>query len=584
MPHTLADAPDLVTLFRERVAERPDAEAVAFLADPSDVAGGMARWSYARLDEEARGRAAWLRDRLAPGSRVLLLHPSGLEFAAALLGCLYAGMIAVPAPLPGRYRHHRRRLAAIAGDSGAAAVLTTARDLDEVRGWMAEAAAELPAAAGTPLGEGKLPVGAGDEPGFGDPRGWEPVPPDRSATALLQYTSGSTGAPKGVVIQHDQVLFNAAEGVRELRWHGHAGGWLPLYHDMGLNQLLWPLLNGDRCVLMEPSAFVRRPARWLRLIDVHDVHMSFAPNFAFELCVRKVRDEELAGLDLSRWHLAGCGSEPIDPRVLDAFADRFASAGFRREALAPVYGLAEATVYVSGRPGRPPVTRRVDLEALAAGAFTPAAPGRPAREVVSCGAPTGTCEIRIVDPASHEVLPEGRLGEIWLRGRSVSPGYWGRDDNAPIFAAVTAGGIGGHLRTGDLGTLHEGELYVHGRLKDMIIVHGRNVYPQDVEQELRARHPELGKAGAVFGGPDAAAAESAVVVTHEVAGVPADRLPALAAEIRHTVGREFGVGVAAVALLKPGSVPRTTSGKVRRSAMRDLFHEGRLTPLYQDAH
>ncbi|TMQ95630.1 fatty acyl-AMP ligase [Actinomadura soli] len=576
MTHSLSDAPDLVTLFRDRVAAHPDAEALAFLADPSDLTGGMVRWSYARLDEEARGRAAWLRERLAPGSRVLLLHPSGPEFAAALLGCLYAGMIAVPAPLPGRYRHHRRRLAAIAGDSGAAAVLTTGRDLGEVREWIADVAAEAPLAG--------VPVGAGDEPRFGDPGAWEPVRLDRSTTALLQYTSGSTGAPKGVVIRHDHILFNAAEGIGELRWHGHAGGWLPLYHDMGLNQLLWPLLNGDRCVLMEPSAFVRRPVRWLQLIDVHDVHMSFAPNFAYELCVRKVRDEDLAGLDLSRWHLAGCGSEPIDPRVLAAFADRFAPAGFRREALAPVYGLAEATVYVSGRPGRPPVTRRVDLDALAEGAFTPAAPGRPAREVVSCGPPTGTCDVRVVDPASREVLPEGRLGEIWLRGRSVSPGYWGRDDNAATFDAATADGIGGHLRTGDLGALHDGELYVHGRLKDMIIVHGRNVYPQDVEQELRARHPELGKAGAVFGGPDAAAPESAVVVTHEVAGVPADRLPSLAAEIRHTVGREFGVGVAAVALLKPGSVPRTTSGKVRRSAMRDLFHGGGLTPLYQDSH
>ncbi|GAA4236746.1 fatty acyl-AMP ligase [Actinomadura meridiana] len=577
MKYGLTDAPDLVTLFRDRVAAEPDTEAIAFLADSSDLSGGLVRWSYARLDAEARGRAAWLGEHLPRGSRVLLLHPGGLEFAAALFGCLYAGMIAVPAPLPGRYRHHRRRLAAIAEDSGAAAILTTAKELPEVREWMAD------------VGVAAIPVVAGDEPTDTDPPSLaDPVALDRTTTALLQYTSGSTGAPKGVVVRHDQLLFNAAEGMPALRWHGRAGGWLPLYHDMGLNQLIWPLLHGDGCVLMDPIAFVRRPVSWLRLIDAHDINMSFAPNFAFELCVRKVRDEDAAALDLSRWHLAGCGSEPIDPTVLTAFAAKFAVSGFRAEALAPVYGLAEATVYVSGHPGRPPVTHRVDLDALARGAFVPAASDdRQAREVVSCGPPTGACEVRVVDPETREELPEGQLGEIWLRGRSISPGYWRRDDeNAEVFGAVTATGEGCHLRTGDLGALYEGELYVHGRIKDMIIVHGRNVYPQDIEQELRAQHPELGKAGVVFGGPGTVVGAedeaSAVVVTHEVSKVPADRLPALAAEIRNTVGREFGISVTAVALLKPGAVLRTTSGKVRRSAMRDLFREGRLTALYQD--
>ncbi|GLZ14919.1 AMP-binding protein [Actinomadura sp. NBRC 104425] len=567
------DAPDLVTLLRDRVAAHPDADAIAYLADPADLTGGLVRWSYARLDEEARGRAAWLRERLPAGSRVLLLHPNGLEFAAAMLGCLYAGMIAVPAPLPGRHRHHRRRLAAIANDCGAAAVLTTSADLPEVRDWMAD------------VGGPAIPVAAGDRPGFADPRDWTPVPLDRSTTAMLQYTSGSTGDPKGVVLQHDQLLFNAAEGAPVLRWRGRSGGWLPLYHDMGIgSQLLWPLIFGGSSVLMTPTAFIRRPVRWLQLIDVHGLNISFAPNFAFELCVRKVADDEAAALDLSRWHLAGCGSEPIDPRVLAAFADKFAVSGFRREALAPAYGMAEATVYVTGRPGRAPVTRHIDPDALARGVFTPAPGDRQAREVVSCGPPTGVCEVRIVDPATREVLPEGRLGEIWLRGRSVSPGYWRRADNAGVFDAVTAAGDGGYLRTGDLGVLYDGELYVHGRLKDMIIVHGRNVYPQDVEQELRAQHPELGKAGAVFAGPGPVLGgdDSAVVVAHEVANVPGDRMPALAAAIRHTVAREFGIGVATVALLRPGAVLRTTSGKVRRSAMRDLFREGRLASLYQD--
>jgi acyl-CoA synthetase (AMP-forming)/AMP-acid ligase II len=573
MVNALTDAPDLVTLFRERVAAMPEADAVMHVTDPRDISGGLVRWSYAQLDREARARAAWLRARLPTGSRVLLLHPNGLEFAAALFGCLYAGMIAVPAPLPGSYRHHRRRLAAIAADSGAAAVLTTSAELAEVRDWAAEAR-------GT-----ELTVVAGDEPGFADPEDWRPAALDRSAIAMLQYTSGSTGDPKGVVLEHDQVLFNAHEGTTALRWDGRAGGWLPLYHDMGISaQIFWPLLRGESTVLMTPTMFVRRPLSWLRVIDELGVNVSFAPNFAFDLCVRKISEADAAGLDLSRWHLAGCGSEPVDPRVLTAFAARFAGSGFRAEALAPSYGMAEATVYISGRRGRPPVTRRANLDALARGELALAAPDQQAREIVSCGPPTGACEVRVVDAESGAVLPEGRLGEIWLRGRSISPGYWERDDNAETFAAVTADGDGGYFRTGDLGVLHDGELFVHGRIKDMIIVNGRNIYPQDIEQELRAQHSELGKAGAVFGdaGSILGGPSESVVVAHEVTRLPADRLRTLAAEIRHTVGREFGVGVTTIALLKSGTVPRTTSGKVRRSAMRDLFHEGGLTPLYQD--
>ncbi|MGW7519510.1 fatty acyl-AMP ligase [Streptomyces sp. NPDC054796] len=572
MSHSLADAPDLVTLFRERVAAQPAAEAVAFLAEPDDLTGGMVRWSYAQLDEEARGRAAWLRENVPPGSRVLLLHPNGLEFAAAFFGCLYAGMIAVPAPLPGRYPHHRKRLAAIAADSGATAALTTSRHLDEVHTWMRD------------MDVTTIRTAAGDEPGFGDPRGWAPPPLDRSTTALLQYTSGSTGAPKGTVIQHDQFLFNSDEGMRALQWRGPSGGWLPLYHDMGLNVFLWPLLRGDRSVLMEPLAFVRRPLRWLQLIESESLTVSFAPNFAFELCTRKVSEEQAAALDLSRWDLAGCASEPIAPDTLAGFSAKFAASGLRPEAVVPVYGLAEATVFVSGHPGRRPVTSEVDLDALARGTFAPATGAARTREIVSCGVPTPAVEIRVVDPTSREVLPGGSLGEIWLRGRSISPGYWQRDDNAETFDAVTANGARGYLRTGDIGVLHEGELYVHGRLKDVIIVHGRNVYPQDVEHELRAQHPELGNAGVVFGGPGHTHGgdESMVVVTHEVRHMRHDELPALAAGIRHTVGREFGISVDSVALLKPGSVLRTTSGKVRRAAMRDLFHQGLLTPLYQD--
>ncbi|MFI1996538.1 fatty acyl-AMP ligase [Actinoplanes sp. NPDC020271] len=556
----MSDAPDLVTLIRQHVAERPQAPVVGFLADPDDIRGGVVSWTYEQLDRAARGYAAWMQERLPRGSRVLLLHPNGLDFVAAFYGCIYAAMIAVPAPLPGRHRHHRHRVATISTDADVSAVLTTSAHLGEVRLW-AEAS-----------GLGHLPIASGDEPGFGNPAGWTAVPPDRAAPALLQYTSGSTGDPKGVVVTHDNILYNLRSCARGLDWpeQWRVGGWVPLYHDLAMQGLLnMTVLRGSYVLLMEPISFVRHPVRWLRTMAEHDLQVTFAPNFAYELCTERISDDEVATLDLSGWRIAGNASEPVNPAVLKAFAGKFAPAGFRPEVFAPIYGMAEATGYIAGEVGREPVVRVAGL-----------APGDPVREITGCGTPNEACEIRVVDPESRHVRPGGQVGEIWVRGRSVAPGYWNRTDAA--FDAVTADGEGGFLRTGDLGMLADGELYVYGRLKETLIVRGRNLYPQDVEQELRAQHPELGRCGAVFSGQPAGAGDAqGVIVTHEVTNVARDRLPELAAELRHTVGREFGVQVSTVVLLRPGAVLRTTSGKIRRSAMRELFHEGRLAALYQ---
>ncbi|MEU4243564.1 fatty acyl-AMP ligase [Actinoplanes sp. NPDC026619] len=570
MSYHLGDAPDLVTLLRQQVADRPDNDALGFLADPDDIEQGVVRWTYADLDRHARHNAAWMQEHLPAGSRVLLLYPNQLEFVAAFVGCLYAGMIAVPAPLPGQHRHHRQRVATITANAEVAAVFTSTAQLPAVHEWAAASGVDAP-------------VLAGDDPELADPAAWRPVPLDRSSVALLQYTSGSTGDPKGVVITHDNILHNLHSATTEVGGWGpdqRLCGWIPMYHDLAMQGLLLAtILRGTYCLLMEPMTFVRRPLRWLRVIDVHDINVTFAPNFAYELCVSKVSDAEVATLNLTRWNLAGNASEPVNPTILTAFAKKFGPAGFRAESFAPIYGMAEATGYISGCADRPPRVERVDLGLLAEGRFVPGQDG-PVREIVSCGPPTTACEVRIVDPATAQERPDGRLGEIWLRGRSIGRGYWRRDDGA--FGAATAAGEEGFLRTGDLGFRHDGEIFVHGRLKDTLIVHGRNIYPQDVEQELRERHPELGRIGAVFSGladPVAGDAEG-VVVTYEVDRVARDRLPALAAAIRHTVGREFGVQVAAVVLLSPGSVQRTTSGKVRRSAMRTLYREGSLKALY----
>lgn len=573
MAYDLEDAPDLVSLMRQYAATRSRAEALIFLTDPDDPDEGAVSCTFEELDRQARACAAWLQDRLPEGSRVLLLHPNGIEFVTAFFGCLYAGMIAVPAPHPGQYRHQRSRVASVAASAGATVVLTDLASVAEVREWAQD------------MGMPDVVVEANGTPGFGDPEAWRPVPLTRATIALLQYTSGSTGDPKGVVVRHGNMLHNVHAMGTDMGWpaSSRVGGWIPLYHDMGLTgMMMTAVIRGGTTVFMTPSAFVRSPVRWLRAIDRYGINVSFAPNFAYDLCVNRIDDADVADLDLSNWHVAINASEPVDRSVLDRFSAKFAAAGFRARSFAPGYGLAEATAYVSGRTDRLPVVRRLDLGALARGVFAEGGSGE-TRDVVSCGPPTRACEIRVVDPATGEVLPDGRLGEIWLRGPSVCDGYWKRDDLAHMFGATTTGGESGFLRTGDLGALYEGELHVHGRLTDMLIVRGRNLYPHDMEQELRIHHPELGRAGAVFAMPDEeTAATQAVVVTHEVGKVPPERWASLASELRLTVTREFGVPVAAVALLRPGTVPRTTSGKVQRGAMSELFRIGQLRTLYQD--
>ncbi|BCJ69485.1 fatty acyl-AMP ligase [Polymorphospora rubra] len=573
MSFDLTDAPNLVTLLRQQASGRPDAPAVAFLTRPDDLHGGLTRWTYSDLDRQARTIAAWLQRQLPAGARVLLLYPSGVDFVAALLGCVYAGMVAVPSPEPGQQKHHRMRVRKIIDSAEVAGILTTSARLGDTRAW----------AAGAGLQTGVF-VQATDLP-LADPDQWQQGAPDRSATALLQYTSGSTGEPKGVIVSHDNVLFNLGVATRDIGWPASArlGGWLPLYHDMALQGLIFAaLLRGGSLTLMDPMAFIRRPMSWLRLMDLHDINVTFAPNFAYDLCVSRSTDEDIAQLDLSRLYLAGNSSEPVDAAVLTRFAERFAPAGFRLDSFAPVYGLAEITGYVCGRRGRAPVVRRADSAELAGGRLVAAVSDRPGRDVVSCGPPTEACEVRVVDPSSREVLPEDSVGEIWLRGRSVAGGYWGLDNDDQVFGATTADGESGFLRTGDLGVLHEGELHLHGRLKDVLVVRGRKVHPADIEQELRRQHPELGRLGAVFAG--AGDGDHHIVVTHEVTKVSTERLPVLAAEIRQTVAREFGVHAGTVLLLRPGAVSRTTSGKVRRSAMRELFRTGALSSVYRDPH
>lgn len=573
----IVTAPSVTAVLRGHAKRHPEKNAAAFVTDPGRPDG--TRWlTHAELDQHARAIAVRLRASAAPGDRALLLYPAGLTFLTAFFGCLYAGVIAVPSSLPGRYHHERHRVGRIAEDAGVAVVLTDSATRADIEPWMAD------------TGLTDLPLLATDDDPHPAPDQWTTPPIGHHTLAVLQYTSGSTGDPKGVMISHGNMLHNSAN-LNELLALGAddpVGGWIPHFHDMGLmGSVLPPLMAGSTTVLMSPSTFLKRPHLWLHMIDRFDIRASAAPDFAYDLCTRRVTDAQAQGLDLSRWRHAIDGSEPVRAAVLERFQRRFTAHGLRPDALTPSYGMAETTLFISGTIDAAPRVRHVSAHLLERDTFQPASGDELQRSVVSCGPPR-SADVRIVDPRTLQPLPEGGVGEIWVRGAIVGHGYWNRaQTNDAEFRATTADGDTGYLRTGDLGALYAGELYITGRLKDVLILRGRNLYPGDIEDELRTQFPALGGlVGACFTVPtDAGQDADALVVTHEVRGVrDPEQLGELAAEMRLAVAREFGSPVGALLLLRPGAVRRTTSGKVQRAAMRELFLAGALEPTHADYH
>ncbi|MFD3973415.1 fatty acyl-AMP ligase [Streptomyces cyaneofuscatus] len=582
-PSALPSASSATARIRENASATPGETAVVFVRDPASPGPeSHERWSYERLDHEARRIAGRLQELCTPGDRVLLLYPESLQFAAAFVGCLYAGVVAVPSSLPGAYAHQRRRVDSIARSATVSVVLTSEAVAPSVLDWAA-ASDTAPACLVT------------DGPELTDAHAdaWvmsEAVTHDD--LALLQFTSGSTSDPKGVMVTQGNLLHNS-DGLSRafgLDRTTRFGSWIPQYHDMGLlGILLPPLLLGGSCVLMSPTSFLKRPYWWLKVIDDYGITWSAGPNFAYELCARQITDEQLATLDLSRWRYAANGSEPIQASTLTAFSERFEPAGFRADAMLPCYGMAEATVFVSGTGPRELTVTRVDEAALEEHAFSPVDADRPGRPVVSCGAALDY-DVAVVDPATLAALPAGRVGELWLRGPSVARGYWDRPEaTAATFGARTAQGDGGYVRSGDLGTVHDGDLYVTGRIKELIILRGRNIYPQDIEHFMRAGHEDLvGLFGAAFLVPvrtDDGEVDEQLVVVHEVrGGVRSDALGPLAERIRADITRAFSVRPGAVALVRRGAVLRTTSGKIQRAAMRELFLAGGLSARHLAAN
>lgn len=565
-------------LVRSRTGELASRTAYVFLSETREGLEPR-RLSYGELDRAARTVAAWLQRHCVAGEPVLVLQGDGPGFVASFVGCLYAGAVAVPAPPPGGGRHHTERALSIVKDAGVRVVLTDSAHAADISLRLAES------------GYSQVRCLATDRlsaDGLADPDEWRMPAIAADALAFLQYTSGSTSEPKGVMVGHDNLLANQAAISRAMRTDGDSvvGGWLPFHHDMGLvGHLLHPLWLGATGVLMQPSAFVRRPVNWLRTIGDFGITTGGGPNFGYELCLRRVTDAQMEGLDLSRWVTAVNGAEPVRAETMRAFAERFAPVGLRPEALYPCYGMAEATLFVSGGvQGTRPTERTVDTDELAAHRVVDPMPGRPTRTLVSSGRPVDT-EVRIVDPETRLSLPEGSVGEIWIRGAGVARSYWRRPaKDAESFGAATAGGAAGerepgYLRTGDLGTLIDGELYVTGRLKEIVILSGRNLYPQDIERTVQRVSLLLGS-GAAFSVDTGR--EQMVLVQEVRLGTRQEvDLGELTSQMQRCISAEFGVAAENVLLVRPGTVRRTTSGKMQRAMMRRLFLGGELRPLHQ---
>ncbi|MDX2546203.1 fatty acyl-AMP ligase [Streptomyces sp. WI04-05B] len=550
----------------------PDRRAFTFVDHPAPRSRGVHRTlTWRRLDRRVRALAARLAEEAEPGSRVALLCPQGTEYVTAFLAALTAGLVAVPLYPPG-LSGHGDRLSAVLDDACPATVLTISHILDEVRDFCARLPVRIVAVDQVP----------------DDVADFVPVPPDDDAIAYLQYTSGSTRSPAGVEITHGNVVANArqalaAYGVDERPVT--CVGWLPLYHDMGLVlSVAAPVERGLLSVLMDPAAFLHEPVRWLRLLAAHPRALSAAPNFAYDYCASTVTDAQKRELRLDGVAALLNGSEPVRPGTADRFNAAFAAQGLAPDTHCPSYGLAEATVFVSAaRPGEPLSRFALDRDALSTGKALPARADDPtAVTLAGCGTPAGQL-VRIADPVSHARLSEGEVGEIWVRGPNVGRGYRNRDEQTRrVFGATFAddtAGSGHWLRTGDLGTFLDGQLIVTGRLKDLIVVDGRNHYPQDVEASVQDADPAVRRDRLAAFGVPGDVGERVVVVAEHVRSVALAEIdvPGLVRAVRSAVSARHGLRLADLVLVPPGTVPRTSSGKVARALTRRRYLEGAYT-------
>lgn len=558
----------LIDLLRWRATHQPNRVGYTFLTDGETEENTL---TYRELDRQARAIAAGLHSLVSPGDRVLLLYPPGLEYIAAFFGCLYAGAVAVPAYPPRRNRN-LLRLQAVVADAQATVALTTASTLTRIVPFFSQNPYLAP-----------LRWLTSDSVTEGMEKDWQEPAITGEALAFLQYTSGSTSVPKGVMLSHSNLLHNEQLIRKVFRQNADSviAGWLPLFHDMGLiGNVIQPLFIGARCILMSPGAFLQRPFRWLQAISRYRATTSGGPNFAYDLCVRRISAEKRATLDLSSWRVAFNGSEPVRFDTLENFVATFETCGFRRDAFRPCYGLAEATLLVSGRlKADAPIYTKVQAKALEfnRAVEVSTADNDNVRTMVSCGETLPGQKVLVVHPENLSQCQPQQVGEIWVAGPSIAQGYWNRpEDTARVFNAYLADtGAGPYLRTGDLGFQQNGNLYVTGRLKDLIIIRGFNHYPQDIEHSVeqchQALHPGCGAAFSIeIGG------EERLVIVQELDRRQQIDAQALIKTICETIVENHEVQVYAIQLIKAGNIPKTSSGKIQRQVCRTAFLEKNL--------
>ena len=568
----IREASTLVHMLRQRALQHPDKLAYGWI--PEEV-GEEIRLSYRELDRAARSLGAQLHQRGLHGQRVLLLYPPGLDYVAALYGCFYAGATAVPA-YPPRPNRSLERIHGIVQDCQAALALTSKSVLQKVPQLLSDANLEVQAWAA--------------EQGLMDSLSdWAPPEVDPQAAAFFQYTSGSTGDPKGVVVRHQHLKHNL-QGIQQqfgILPEEVGISWLPMYHDMGLvGVVLQTVWAGVSTLMFSPYSFMQNPLRWLQAISHYRANLSGAPNFAFRLCVEKITPQQRKGLDLSCWRAAFCGAEPVHEGTMRDFAEAFAACGFRESAYYPGYGMAENTLLAS-MPHKPQglITRKLDLDALSQDRIVLADEGtKSVTTLVGCGTPLPGQTVVTVDPKTQRLLPANAIGELWVSGGSVADGYWGREElTEQVFAAKLPEFPGkSFLRTGDMGFIDDERIFVSGRIKDMIILRGANHYPNDLEHTARESHPALTTAiGAAFS--VSAQGQEQLVILQEVErrhyrSVNAEEV---IEAVRQAIAEKHEIEVSVVVLVKPLTLPVTSSGKIKRRACRREYEAGTLRVLGQ---
>jgi acyl-CoA synthetase (AMP-forming)/AMP-acid ligase II/acyl carrier protein len=569
IPHQYATVVDIL---RHRSSTQLHAQAFTFLEDGETQESTL---TYYELDRRSRAIASQLQILNLSGQRAILLYPPGLDYLSAFFGCLYAGVVAVPA-YPPQNKRKTPRIQAISIDAQASIALTTTAMLSTLQSTLAQQ---------TNIGNFRWIVTDNLAQGIED--SWQQPEINADTLAFLQYTSGSTGTPKGVMLSHGNLLHNAAV-TYQLMEHSPSSkfvSWLPVYHDMGLiGGILQPLYGGFGCILMSPASFLQRPLRWLQAISHYKGTTSGAPNFAYDQCIQRITQQQKETLDLSSWSVAFNGAEPVRQEILERFAASFAECGFRPEAFYPCYGMAEATLMVSGgiKTALAQVIT-VDKSALSQNKIVSAtAQSKDIQTFVSCGQTIPQQQIVIVNPEKGDCCSPDEVGEIWVSGPSVGQGYWNRplETEQTFHAYLKDTGKRQFLRTGDLGFLHNGELFITGRVKDLIIIRGRNLYPQDIELTVECSHLSLRSgSGAAFSVE--IEKEERLVVVQELEFRAKPNLEEVIAAIRQAIAEVYDVQVYAVVLIKPASIPKTSSGKIQRRATKANFLANKLQVISQ---